>query len=308
MEKRLTRSDFVFILVFIFMLIFALGTFFFGVKIGTDRTELKYADLVKQKREERDGLSAYHQSYLVSFYHTVYLPFREFNLKWAQNMEQIESEISGTDASSLLKGLSKLADVQYEGMLTQTVPETSPLLVDAHEEYLKSLKLFSQAANSMQSKANNVAPTLLISEINKDAYMTEAKNFALSAQKKYYDAIVLWHQSMDSAAKGTDSIPSGDLVFNDWSQMDLNLKNAYIAGLFIPGKSFYAFTPQDVTLRVDEMIRSGQAKKLNAENVSQVVDILISTHAVRQGDFVQGKAKFYGGELLPQLPFFSKME
>lgn len=308
MEKRLTRSDFVFILVFIFMLILALGAFFAGLKMGTDRTESKYADLVKQKKEEAAGLYAYHQSYLVSFYHTVYLPFREFNLKWSGNMDQIESETGGTDASSLLKGLAKLADDQYSAMQVQTVPETSPLLVEAQADYLKSLKLFSQAANSMQSKANSLAPAALLDQINKDAYFNEAKNFALGAQKKYYDAIVLWHQSMDSQAKGADSIEGKDLGFDEWSQLDLNLKNAYISGLFISAKDFYAFTPQDVTLRVDEMIKSGQAKKLNTKTVAQVVDVLVNTHAVRQGDFISGKAKYYGGETIPQLPFFSKME
>ena len=54
MDKRLTRSDFVFILVFIFMLVFALGAFFFGMKIGTDRTDAKYYDFVKQRKEPGD--------------------------------------------------------------------------------------------------------------------------------------------------------------------------------------------------------------------------------------------------------------
>jgi hypothetical protein len=296
-----------FILVFIFMLIFALGAFFVGMKVGTDRTELKYADLVKLKREERAGLTAYHQSYLVSFYHTVYLPFREFNLVWSQDMEKIENESSSTDFSSLFKSLSKLANDKYEAMVNQTMPEISPLLAEAHDEYLRSLKLFSQAADSMESKANRLAPDALLSEINKDAYFGEAKNYALAAQKNYFDAIVLWHQSMDSTAKGIDAI-SGEISFNGWSALSLNLKNAYIAGLLAQDKLFLDVTPQDVSLGIDEMIRSGQDKKLNAANVPQAVEILIDSRAVRQGDFVKSKAKFYSGELLPQLPFFSKME
>lgn len=306
MDKRLTRSDFVFILVFIFMLVFALGAFFFGMKIGTDKTEAKYYDVLKERKEAGDQ-TAYNQSYLVSFYHTVYLPFREFNLKWSQSMEQIESETGGTDASSLLKSLSKLAEDKYQSTVPQTVPDSSPLLVEAQEEYLKSLKLFSKAANNMQAKANQLAPTMLISDINKDASFTEAMNYALSAQKKYFDSIVKWHQLVDGSAKGTEVL-GGELAFNDWSQLDLNLKNAYLAGLLIQSRTFSSFTPQDVTLRVDDMIRSGQAKKLNLSTVPQVVELLLNTHAVRPGDFVQGKSKHYGGELLPQLPFFSKMD
>lgn len=307
MEKRLTRSDFVFILVFIFMLIFALGAFFYGMKIGKDRTEAKYTDLLKQYEEKSQGLKAYHQSYLVSFYHTVYLPFREFNLKWEQNIGEIENGGSGSDSSSLIKELSKVADEQYTTMETQTMPETSPLLQEGHQNYLKSLKLFSQAANSLQSKANGMSPSALLAEIDKNAYFVEAENFALTAQKNYYDAIVQWHQSQDSGVN-PEAIAKNELNFAEWNPLPLNLKNAAAASILAANRSFGAFTPQDVTLRVDEMIKSGQAKKLDASTVNQVVDILLGTHAVRQGDFISGKAKYYPNEVLPQLPFFSKSE
>jgi hypothetical protein len=306
MDKRLTRSDFVFILVFIFMLVFALGAFFYGMKIGSDRTEVKYTDILKKYEEKKEGLAAYHQSYLVSFYHTVYLPFREFNSKWDQSLDEMQNE--GADASSLMKQLSKLASEKYDAMLTQSMPDTSPLLKDAHQNYLKSLKLFNQATGGMQSKANNMAPTVLMTEIDKDANFVEAKNFALQAQKQYYEAIVAWHQSVDEKAKSIDAVKNPALAFNDWNQLSLNLKDAAIASLLASNKQFFSFTPQDLTLRIDEMIKSGQAKKLNATTVPQVMDILISTQAVRPGDFVHGKAKYYPDETLPQLPFFSKME
>lgn len=308
MEKKLTRSDYVFILVFIFMLVLALAAFFYGMKIGSDRTELKYTDLIKQKEEDSKGLTAYHQSFLVSFYHTVYMPFREFNLKWEQNMDEIQSRGGGADPSSLLKELAKLADEKYDAILTSTMPDTSPLLQAAHQNYLKSLKLFSQAAGSLQSKANNKAPGDLMNTIGKDPYVSEAKNFALQAQKSYYQSMVAWQQSVDNGAKGIEAAGNTSMGFNDWSQLSLNLKNALIADLLAAGKQFNAYTPQDVTLRVDEMVKSGQAKKLNAATVPQVVDILVGTNAVRQGDFVQGKAKYYPEEELPQLPFFFKTE
>lgn len=307
MEKKLTRSDFVFILVFIFMLIFALGAFFYGMKMGSERTEVKYAELLKKYEEKSAGLTAYHQSYLVSFYHTVYLPFREFNSKWEEAREEMARQ--GADASSLMKQLAKLADEKYESMVSQSMPDTSPLLQEAHQKYLKSLKLFSKAADGIQSKANGMAPAMLEAEIGKDAYFTEAKNFALDAQKDYYSAIVAWHQSTDESAKGMDSLKDpSTLAFNDWNQLSLNLKNAAIATLMAGNRQFAVYTPQDVTLRVDELIKSGQAKKLNASNIAQVVDILTGTQAVRYGDFVHGKAKYYPDDVLPQLPFFFKLE
>ena len=41
MEKRITRTEMLFSLGFLFMLIFAVGAFFYGVKIGSDKTEAK---------------------------------------------------------------------------------------------------------------------------------------------------------------------------------------------------------------------------------------------------------------------------
>lgn len=306
MDKRLTRSDFVFILVFIFMLICAMGAFFYGVKLGTDRTENKYAAIMKQKAEQENGQTAYDQSYLVSFYHTVYLPFREFNLKWTADLDEVDGS-SSADASSIMKELAKLADEKYDAILTQTMPDKSPLLKEGHQNYLKSLKLFSQAAKNFQSKANNTSPAVLLSEIDKNAYFTEAKNFALAAQKDYYEAIVKWQQATDKDMKGLDLMGNKQLSVNDWNRMSLNVKNLYIAGILADQKQFRSFTPQDVTLRVDELLKSGQAQKMNAASIPQVVDILAGTDAVRKGDFIRGKARLYADETLPQLPFFSKI-
>jgi hypothetical protein len=37
------------------------------------------------------------------------------------------------------------------------------------------------------------------------------------------------------------------------------------------------------------------------------VELLIGTDAVRSGDFIRGKTKFYSSETLPQIPFFFEM-
>jgi hypothetical protein len=90
-----------------------------------------------------------------------------------------------------------------------------------------------------------------------------------------------------------------------WRQMNLNLKNWYVSQKLLNGKNFVPYYPQDVTIRIDEFIASGQAKKLGAADVDQTLQLLLSTDAIRSGDFVKGKAKWYSNELLPQLPFFS---
>ena len=69
-------------------------------------------------------------------------------------------------------------------------------------------------------------------------------------------------------------------------------------------KLLTSYYPQDLTARVDLFLSSGQADRMRTKSVNTVVDLLIGTEAIRIGDFTANKARFYGKELLPQLPFF----
>lgn len=305
MEKRLTRSDTVFLLLFIFMLICAIGAFFYGVQVGTDRTETKYASAAKAQEEASKTFTAYHQTYLVSYYHTIYLPNRDFQSAWFKAMNDLQTGQGSSDPAAMIKELGKLADDKYDAVANQSMPESSPLLKEAHQNVMKSLKLFSQAAKSFQSKANALKGNVLLDELGKDANFAEAKNYALLAQKGYYDSIVKWNESVTLDLKGLDLLAADKLSLADWGKLNLNLKNAYLAQLQVKDKLFQPFTPQDLAERIDETIKSEQAKKMNADSIPQLAELLVGTGAVRAGDFLNGKAKYYTNEQLPQLPFFT---
>jgi hypothetical protein len=305
MNKRLTRSDYLFALMFIFMLVCILGAFFYGLEIGKQKTDQKYEKLMHTDKDVVEQLGAYDQQVLVSFYHTIYLPFREFQNKWFEQMHQIETNNSTIDAAAVLKELSKLSDEKYKALQGKTIPDSSPLLQQAHQNYLKSLKLFTDALNNYQSKANSLRGTQLLEEMNKDAFFVEAKNQALTAQKNYFESVVKWNQTLDYNLKPADISKTASL--DAWRQMNLNVKNWYVALQLLNGKSFVPYYPQDVTIRIDDFIASGQAKKIGAADVNQTLDLLLSTDAIRPGDFVKGKAKWYSSELLPQLPFFTSV-
>ncbi|MDB5053780.1 MAG: hypothetical protein JWM44_1830 [Bacilli bacterium] len=307
MNKRLSRSDYILSLIFIFMLICAIGAFFYGVKLGTAQVEAKQQAALDQKTETAKGLTAYNQSVLVSFYHTIYLPFKEFQTVWFKDMNDIEVRGNTLDPASLIKELSKLADAKYSIVLTQSMPSTSPLLQEAHQNYLKSLKLFNQAANSFQTKANSIQGSVLASEIGKDAYFSEAKTFALKAQNEFFESIVKWNETLEvDPLKGANFVKNVPLALADWNQMNFNIKNQYVTILMLTSKYFESYNPQDLVISIDEMIQSGQAKKMSATTLQQLADILVGTGAVRQDDFINGKMKWYGTEKIPQLPFFFK--
>jgi hypothetical protein len=305
MDKRLTRTDYLFALMFIFMLVCILGAFFYGLEIGRQKSDQKYEKLMQKDKEVIEEPGAYDQQVLVSFYHTIYLPFREFQNKWFEQLHQIEVNSSTIDASAVLKELFKLSDEKYKALQGKTLPNSSPLLQESHQNYLKSLKLFTDALNNFQPKANSLRGTQLLEEMNKDAFFVEAKDQALTAQKNYFESVVKWNQTLDNNLKPADI--SKPVSLDAWRQMNLNVKNWYVTFRLLNGKFFEPYYPQDVTIRIDDFIASGQAKKLGAADVNQTLDLLLSTDAIRSGDFVKGKAKWYSNELLPQLPFFSSV-
>lgn len=302
MDKRLTRTDYLFASLFIIMLVCVLGAFFVGLRTGQKQVEAKYEKLQAAKVEAVREPGAYEQQVLVSFYHTIYSPYREFEQKWFQTMSDIELHSTTVDAAAQLKELGKVASAQYDKLQSKSVPPSSPLLVQAQQNYMKGLKLFDEALKDLAGKANTVKGAELVGNAGNNAYYLDARGYSLQAQKDYFDSIVKWNQSIDANYKPIDV--SKKLPLTDWSQLSVNNKNDYIAALLLNQKWFKSFKPQDMTLRVDEFIASGEPKKLNVGDVQGAVELLIGTDAVRSGDFIRGKMKFYSSETLPQLPFF----
>lgn len=304
MDKRLNRSDYFFSLIFVFLLVCVAGAFFFGVELGQNRTESKYNALMAKQEEAAKKPGAYDQQHLVSFYHTIYAPYREFTNRWFDKLKEIELQGDAADPSSVMKDLSKTASDKYDEISKAVTPETSPLLGESHQNLLKGLRLFSDTAKKFQSKANSMHPSVLLTEVDKDAFFLEAKKFALQGQQQYYTAIVKWNESVDTQVQGIGLLAQPSFTLKDWSQMSLNVKNVVVSTILMNEKRYLPLYPQDMTVRIDEMITNGQAKKMNLNDIKAIADLLADTSAARKGDFIARKDKWYAGETKPQLPFF----
>jgi hypothetical protein len=304
LNKKLSRMDYLMTLLFLFVIIGALAAFFYGIKVGKDKTTVKYEQLIAEKQEMAKELTAYHQQYLVSFYHTIYLPYRDFEKKWFEHMDAIEIESESIDPQSLFKELSKLADEKFKTIQSMTMPSISPLLQESHSHYLKSLKLFSDAANDIRAKASNKRGTQIIDMVNNDVYFKEAMNFALTAQSEYYSSIVRWNESINSSLTGSELANKANVSLQEWSSMNLNIKNDFVSHILKEMKYYAQFHPQDLTIRIDEMIASGQVKKMEFTSIKPIIEMLLQTNAVRSGDYLKKRQIFYKSETLPQLPFF----
>lgn len=301
MGKRLSLSDYLFTLLFIAMLAGGVGAFFYGVEVGKEQSAAKYEKLLAEKRAENHEFPAYHQQYLVSFYHTVFLPYREFQKVWFEAEEALAVS-RAQDAKGIMADVAKAAEREYEAMNAAAVfPEHSELLTEAHTKYLQSLKLFATAAKKFEAKSRS-GPELLAA-VGEDAYFREAMQFGLEAQRDFFTAISLWHESVDPSVR-TDAVEREELNFNDWNALGVNHKNRYVAGWLARAGKFGNYYPQDLTLRIDEMIAQGNAARLNLDRISEVAAALVDTRAVRFGDFVSGKHLYYANGTFPQLPFF----
>lgn len=303
MEKRLKRSDLTFSLAFLLMLVIAVGAFFYGVKVGSVRVEDKYAAEEQQPEDTAPPLpNAYQQQDLVSFYHTVFLPYREFQNDWFETQSKWLSD-SSADRAAAMKELAKSAMKKYDSIKNVNVSSASPLLVDAQTSYLKSLKLFSDSFAELAEDANAKTADSFLSSLNANAYFKEGRIQSLSGQKAYYGAMLKWAAIIDTDLPSDYESPD-ILNLSKWKSLPLIIKLKVSADYLAKQSEVKEFSPQDLTARIDDFIGSGQADKRKLKSFGAIAELLTSADGVRNGDFLQMKARYYVNEQLPQLPFF----
>jgi hypothetical protein len=303
MDKRL-RTDIGFTLMFLLMLIVGIGAFFYGVKIGTERTLASLPSAQGAAEEDSPStLTSYQQQDLVSFYHTVFLPYREFQNQWFSTVDKWAGNPSA-DLAASLKELIKQANAKYTAIQGAYVSPASPLLTSAQTDFLRSLKLLSESFSSLAKDAEKLTPDQLTSELENDAFFRDGQAYALSAQNSYFSAMLKWGATVSTEIPGDFKI-QGDMELSQWQTLPIMVKNKIAADYLSANSMFTSFLPHDLTARIDDFIRSGQAERMQQKTVLSVADLLTGTNAVRNGDFLRAKAKLYPNELLPLLPFFT---
>ncbi|REK77285.1 hypothetical protein [Paenibacillus paeoniae] len=299
MEKRLTTTAMLFSVGFVFMLVFAVGAFFYGIQIGKEKAEAKYT-AKSETVNASEATVPYQQQELVSFYLTVFSPYREFQTEWFAASDKLFRG-GNIDAASAFKKLAKLADQKAEEASSFNMQQ-SPLLGEAQVAYVRSLKYFKDAAAKAASNKSD-DPGKLLEQIQSDKNYKSAVQESLAAQRSYYEAMQKWAASVDPAIPATHK-PVEPMSDDQWDKLSLIVKNIIVVSYLSERGELFSFLPQDLTSRVDEFIRSGQASNMKLKTIGGIVDLLLNTRAVDSGDFSANKARFYQSETLPQLPFF----
>lgn len=298
MEKRLTTTAMLFSIGFVFLLVCTVGAFFYGIKLGTEKIEAKYkveADVAATV------VNPYQQQDLVSFYHTVFLPYREFQNEWFSAMNKL-SQGKSNEATSMFKDLSKLAETKAKEASSNDM-KASPLLGEAQVSYIRSLKLFKETADKAAKSAKTLSFNELKKSVEKENTYLSATKFSLTAQQAYYSSMLKWAATVNLEIPSEYKAPDR-LELGQWKKLSIMVKNKIMADQLMTRNRLTSYYPQDLTSRVDEFVLSGEATNMKLQTISEVVNLLINTKAIRTGDFTESKSALYQGATLPQLPFF----
>ncbi|MDT3426850.1 hypothetical protein J2Z22_002384 [Paenibacillus forsythiae] len=298
MKHRKSSKPLLYTLGFLFCLISAFAVFFTGVKVGADKVEAKYEKL-NAGGQSTESFAYYRQTDLVTFYHNVFSPYREFKRNWNEQVDLLVRG-GGEDSRKLLKNLRTLADGAYSQVPQSSIFDDSPLLKEGQLNILKSLRLFAEAADQASSDSSRAQAAQAL----KDGELAAgAVKYGLLAQSNYYASMLKWGSQKNS------SIPSetGDLKtipLAEWSKMPLLLKNAAIAEILLNRRIFEDYEPQDVTAKLDNLIHSGTASSLKLKDIQSATSLLVSTGALGDQEFSKWRQQYYSKETVPQLPFF----
>jgi hypothetical protein len=302
MKNRSSRFELYFSLTFIFVLILITASFFSGVKVGANKTESKY-EYLKNTSPKLEFSDSYQQQDLVTFYHTVFLPFREFKSEWVIQTDNIIHTEDVAEVKKILKRLRTLADEKYSTITKTTMYSSSPMLQEAQTDFLKSIRLFGNAADisSITSSVHN--GEAVMNKLRQEKVYKSGINYGLLGQNKYYKSMIKWSVKVDpSLSKEYDFTKGSSFVL--WEGYPLVVKNAAVSNILLNNSMYGAYDPQDMTARIDHMIQSGNADSMKITSVEAIINLLNRTDAVKEDDFMKWKSKFYSKELLPQLPFF----
>jgi len=301
MNSRTSRTQMLYTLGLLFFLISAFAAFFTGVKVGADKTENKY-DHLESIKETEEYSGSYQQQDLVTFYHNVFLPYREFKRDWNSQVEKLAHSNDPRENNAILKDLGILADKQYKKVNQDSIFNNSPLLQQSQLNILKSLTLFSKASDKVVAGSGGSETAKVLKN---NSFTTSAMNYGLLAQKNFYDSMLKWGSKTNGKIPG-ELGESKILNFIEWKKLPLLAKNATIANMMLNHNIFAGYDPQDITAKMDDLIYSGTASNLKLRDVQTSITLLISTGAIQQQDFIKWREQYYSKETLPQLPFFSE--
>lgn len=303
MSNRLSKADFFVIFMILLSLACLIGGFFLGANIGKGKAEKefnRYVEDMSVQGLDTDSLNYSHTDF-VSFYHQVYIPFKEFRNAYIDFEQQVQ------DPDQTLKELSKSVDMQKltinvkKELESAHIPNTSPLLQQSRKEYILALQAYELGFKNLFSLDNEQAEPVhtLIQEW--DDFLV-GKNHWLKGQSLFYEALVLWESFFVTKENPKLVENASNYTLHEWAQLSFHHRNDLIAKVLADQKIVTTFNPEDVTVYLDALSKHSNLNK--QQKVVEALQFLIASNSIRQGEFLE-KIKEYDSVDFPMVPLFS---
>ncbi|MFM1652757.1 hypothetical protein ACI7RC_11740 [Brevibacillus sp. B_LB10_24] len=268
--QRLKKTDYL----LTYMIIITFASFVCGFFLGASVIKGKiYAEQSVQSDRKAQGM--YPDKDFIAYYYNVYKPMQEFKAEYLRMNSQQEADTSSQQLRKLVK--KTLQEVEKAG-----VPETSPLLLQAKHEYIQSLKAYTE-----------------------DAGNSEFDTAWLRAEADMYKAVATWEQLYVTKKSASLEVPKS-ISFSQWKEYPFHYRNYISAEYLYQTKKLVEYRPVDLTAKLDSVIANDQAASLGWTDVPFAIRVLMTTDAVRSGDFSALRKQVYPKVAFPEMPLFTE--
>ncbi|MGD8189160.1 hypothetical protein ACQCN2_04075 [Brevibacillus ginsengisoli] len=306
MGKRLNRSDYFIVYMIIISLACLVGGFFLGICVMKSKAQAEIEAITKdytiklnQDQMEKTK-KLYKEEDFVSFYYNVFAPLEKFKQSHLTFQNKVANSSAG-DYKSILSAAQDQANETLKKIEQANVSNSSPLLIQAKQEYMKSLQVYMDGMNQM-----NDGDTTKLTPQEMSQHLESFKRNWLRAQADFYKAIAIWEEMYVTNKPLVQQVSQSNISIEQWKSYPFNLRDYLAAENLYRNNVMVPFQPEDITARIDGVVLTNQASSLGWKDIPFAFRVLFTTDAVRPGDFKSLKNKLYPGFKSPELQFFNE--
>lgn len=308
MSKRLTRSEYLVTYMIIITLACFVGGFFLGAGIMKTRIQanLEASTKAEEAAIEKERLlkeqKLYRDQDFIRYYYSISVHMHELKEKHFA-AASVFAEKTKSEQKALLKELQDVAKAKTTELENASIPSTSQLLVDAKNMYLTSLDAYRNGIDQLLGQM--VTGTVTAQNVATMGDQVIFINQWNAAEALQYKALAMW-EAVYITKQPLSKVQPSQVSPAQWRGYPYHYRNYLSAESIAQSKQFYPFYAEDLTARIDTVLRGETANTFGWRDVDQAARMLEATDAVRVGDFQSMHAQLYPDLKAPEIPTFSK--
>lgn len=302
-SNRLSKIEYLVTYMIIISLACFIGGFFFGAHVMKNRYLEEKAAVEKAEQEKREREKKlleqriYKEQDLVSFYYHIYAPLENFRREHFRFLNNFQT-YSEREQEDLVEHILEQATQTISEVKKGTPSHSSPLLIQAKSEYLRSLQAYTEGVDNWWTSSNHSSASL-------NQHLQQFHNLWLQAQIDFYESIALWEQA--NVTKQVTRLPTTQaLPLTKWKTLTFHQRNYLSALNLARWKRVTEFNPEDMTAKIDSVIQSGQTEAAGWKDINQAGLALLATNAVLPDEYSKRKDTLYPNVKVPEIPLFTE--